>query len=88
MNLIAIEMKKSTALRLEKAKDKERLIALTKDSFDDVWSFDGKVLPEHVCRYILGVYYEINFHRQSIIIEYYRKGSRVKTQIIDLCAVH
>ena len=87
-NLIAIEMKKSTALRLEKAKDSERLIALTKDSFDDVWSFDGKVLPEHVCRYILGVYYEINFHRQSIIIEYYRKGSRVKTQIIDLCAVH
>ena len=87
-NLIAIEMKKSTALRLEKAKDSERLIALTKDSFDDVWSFDGKVLPEHVCRYILGVYYEINFHRQSIIIEYYRKGCRVKTQIIDLCAVH
>ena len=87
-NLIAIEMKKSTAFRLEKVKDRERLIALTKDSFDDVWSFDGKVLPEHVCRYILGVYYEINFHRQSIIIEYYRKGCRVKTQIIDLCAVH
>lgn len=26
---------------------------------DDIWSFDGKALPEHVCRYILGVYYEI-----------------------------
>ena len=87
-NLIAIEMKKSTAFRLEKAKDRERLIALTKDSFDDVWSFDGRALPEHVCRYVLGVYYEINFHRQSIILEYYRKGCRDKTQIIDFCAVH
>ncbi len=87
-NLIAIEMKKSTATRVRKDKDRERLIALTKDSFDDVWSFDGKALPEHVCRYVLGVYYEINFRRKSITIEYYRKGCRDKTRIINLCTVH
>jgi hypothetical protein len=86
-NLIAIEMKKATAPRADKEKDRERLIALTKDSFDDVWSFGGKALPEHVCRYVLGVYYEINYKRKSILIEYYRKGRMVKSRIVDLCAV-
>ena len=55
--------------------------------FDDVWSFGGKALPEHVCRYVLGVYYEINYKRKSIRIEYYRKGRMVKSRIVDLCAV-
>ena len=84
-NLIAIEMKKATATNACKEKDRERLIALTKDSFDDIWSFDGKTLPEHVCRYMLGVYYEINYKRKSILIEYYRKGCKVNAQTIDLC---
>ena len=39
-NLIALEMKKLTNRKSEKLKDKNRLVALTKDSFDDVWSFD------------------------------------------------
>ena len=84
-NLIAIEMKKSTATRACKNKDRERLVALTKDSFDDVWSFDGKALPEYVCRYLLGVYYEINYKRKTIHIEYYRRGSLSNAQTIDLC---
>lgn len=76
-NLISIEMKKSTRLPSEKARDRERLVALTKDSFNDVWAFDGRNLPEHVCRYILGVYYEINYRRKLISIEYYRTGQLV-----------
>lgn len=44
----------------EKENDKARLVALTKDSYDGVWSFDGKTLPEHVCGYDLGIYYEID----------------------------
>ena len=72
-NLIAIEMKKSNALAREKQKDRERLIALTKDSFNDVWAWDNN-FPEHVCRYVLGVYYEINYRRNLISIEYYRNG--------------
>ena len=59
---------------LEKQSDKERLKALTKDSFDDVWSFDGTTLPEHVCRYIIGIYYEINFTTRKIHLEYYKQG--------------
>ncbi len=83
-NLIAIEMKKSTRSVADKTKDRNRLRALTKDSFSDVWSFDGKTLPEHVCRYVLGVYYEINYARKTILIEYYAKGDIVKEYMIDL----
>ncbi len=36
-------------------------MALTKDSYEDIWSFDGKTLPEHVCRYALGIYYDVNY---------------------------
>ena len=77
-NLICIEMKKSTAKKASKIADKTRLRTLTKDSFDDVWSYDGKTLPEHVCRYKLGVYYEINIKEQKVHIEYYQKGEKSK----------
>jgi hypothetical protein len=73
-NLIAIEMKKSNSKKSDKESDKERLIALTKDSYDDIWSYDGKTLPEHVCGYELGVYYEINIRRRNITLEFYMNG--------------
>lgn len=73
-NLLAIEMKKSTARQVQKDKDRDRLIILTKDSFDEVWSFDGRALPEHVCRYMLGVYYELNIASKLVLIEFYKKG--------------
>lgn len=77
-NLIAIEMKRSTHPKEEKDKDKLRLKCLTKDSFNDVWSFDGKTLPDHVCRYILGVYYELNAGNREICVKYYAKGKLFK----------
>lgn len=76
-NLMAIEMKKSDRSPREKNSDKARLMALTKDTFDDVWIHDGHHLPEHVCRYVLGVYYEINYRTNRISIEYYRQGEKV-----------
>lgn len=82
-NLIAIEMKKSNRPFSEKRDDKERLKALTKDSFDDTWSYDGITLPEHVCRYVIGIYYEIDFESKTINLEYYKQGNRVeKEQLI------
>lgn len=75
-NLIAIEMKKSERKKEEKDSDRTRLIALTKDSYDDIWSFDGKTLPKHVCRYALGIYYEVNCKNQAVNIEYYNKGHK------------
>ena len=83
-NLIAIEMKKSNASEEEKQKDKDRLKALTKDSFDDVWSFDGTTLPEHVCRYLIGIYYEINFSKRKIFLEYYRQGELFEKQTLNI----
>lgn len=82
-NLICIEMKKSTAKENAKMTDKRRLQILTKDSFDDVWSYDGKTLPEHVCRYQLGVYYEINLKAQVVHVEYYEKGEKVKEYEVE-----
>ncbi|NPV92125.1 MAG: hypothetical protein HPY50_15265 [Firmicutes bacterium] len=73
-NLIAIEMKKSTARKKEKIKDKNRLIALSKEKYDDVWSYDGKSFPEHVCGYRLGIYYEIDDRKRQLLIEYYSQG--------------
>ena len=77
-NLIAIEMKKSTRRTDEKQADRERLMALTKDSFDGVWAWNHN-LPEHVCRYTLGVYYEINYRRKEIKVEYYHRGDVVRS---------
>lgn len=75
-NLIAIEMKKSSRPEYEKVSDKNRLIAMTKSSFDGVWSNDGKAHPEHVCGYKLGVYIELDVNNRFALIEYYRKGER------------
>lgn len=73
-NLICIEMKKSNALFTDKEEDKKRLKLLTKNSYDGIWSADGQTLPEHVCGYKLGIYYEINIESKSIYIEYYENG--------------
>lgn len=77
-NLIALEMKKAYRKVCEKENDKARLVALTKDSYDEVWSFDGQTLPEHVCGYELGIYYEVDRKCSSIYIEYYIKGKMLK----------
>lgn len=75
-NLIALEMKKAYRSMQEKENDKARLVALTKDSYDGVWSLDGKTLPEHVCGYDLGIYYEIDSKHCLVYIEYYAKGKK------------
>ena len=76
-NLIALEMKKAYRPMKEKEKDRARLVALTKESYDGVWSFDGRVLPEHVCGYKLGIYYEIDNKKNSLLIEYYVRGEKI-----------
>lgn len=81
-NLIAIEMKKSYQNRSEKNSDRKRLIALTKGSYDDIWSNDGKTHPEHVCGYILGVYIEIDSNNHNCLLEYYNKGEMFSSENI------
>lgn len=83
-NLIAIEMKKSTGRRETKEKDRIRLKCLTQAVPEDIYSYDGKILPEHVCGYGLGVYYEVNFRRKNLLVEYYRDGCCYKEYLIEL----
>ena len=73
-NLIALEMKKSTGSLADKNKDRNRLECLTKSPKQNVWSYGGKALPEHVCGYGLGIYYEVNFRRRIVFVEYYNNG--------------
>ena len=76
-------MKKANRPDDAKQKDKNRLIALTKDK-NSTWSYDGKTLPDCVCYYILGVYYEIDWKHKQIHLEYYRCGKLVDSYILHI----
>lgn len=80
-NLIAIEMKKSNRPNAEKESDRKRLRALTKDSYDDIWSADGVALPEHVCGYILGIYMELDILSRTCLLEFYMRGNKVGERV-------
>lgn len=80
-NLLALEMKKSNRKNSEKQKDKNRLVALTRDG-NSAWSYDGETLPDHVCRHILGVYYEIDLYNRCIYIEFYYHGKLKSSKTI------
>lgn len=83
-NLLALEMKKHSRPNSEKNKDRNRLIALTKKSFNDVWSNDGTTLPEHVCGYGIGIFYEVNNDKLQLNIEYYSEGRFIEKYNIKL----
>lgn len=67
-NLLALEMKKSTARREAKERDKNRLSLLT---------------SSYPYKYKLGVYYEINHKKQQILIEFYQNGKMVEVKTLD-----
>ncbi|MEG0165554.1 hypothetical protein [Anaerorhabdus sp.] len=71
-NLIALEMKKSNRPPSEKRDDKKRLRSLTRIP-KNINEFKSD-LPEFVCGYQLGIYYEINYKKDSIALIFYRDG--------------
>lgn len=73
-NLIAIEVKKVNRPAPDKQNDRYRLMALTKSSYDDVWSYDGNTLPEHVCGYRLGAYIEVDKAKSTVVVELFQGG--------------
>jgi hypothetical protein len=73
-NLIAIEVKKHDRPEEEKRSDRERLQALTKPSYDDVWMNDGSTPPEHVCGYRLGAFVQLDRKRRLCSVEYFKGG--------------
>ena len=83
-NLIAIEMKKSNRPQREKDSDRSRLRAMTKRSYDDVWSNDGVTHPEHVCGYRMGVYVEVDVIAMKARLEYFADGVFERAEERDL----
>ena len=62
-------MKKIERPQYEKDSDINRFRAMTKKSYDDIWSFDGETHPEHVCGYEYGYFLEIdNVNRSYNVI--------------------
>ena len=68
-NLLAIEMKKSTARKEAKERDKNRLSLLT---------------SSYPYKYKLGVYYEINNKRRQILVEFYQNSEMIEEKILEL----
>ncbi|MBB2885058.1 MULTISPECIES: hypothetical protein [Pseudomonas] len=73
-NLIAMEMAKPDKTTEQIHSDRLRLMALTKKSFDDTWSYDGVTHPEHVCGYLLGVFMMVDRAQQVVSVEYFEDG--------------
>lgn len=73
-NLIAIEMAKPNKNQRIFQRDRERLMALTTTSYDNVWSNDGTTHPEHVCGYVKGLYIIIDKGTETATIESYAQG--------------
>lgn len=73
-NLIAIEMKRSSHPEAEKAKDRHRLMALTRAPFHGVWPDGGTVDFEHVCGYVVGYFVELDRRAGVFRIEEYVGG--------------
>ena len=83
-NLIAIEMKRSNHPRSEKAKDRHRLMALTRPPFDGVWPVDQIPDFDHVCDYVVGYFLELDTRLRLFRVEEYVRGELVREFIQPL----
>lgn len=79
-NLIAIEMKKSTNMQ-KRNEDKERLKYMTKNTYYNEITYQE--LPRHICRYALGIFYDINIEKQEVNLEYYENGKLCKEEVLN-----
>ena len=78
-NLIAIEMKKYTN-RKKRKEDRERLECMTKNTYYNEVTYEE--LPRHICRYALGIFYDINIEEQKVNLEYYENGKLCKEEVL------
>jgi hypothetical protein len=74
-NLIAIEMAKPDKTKEQVHSDRLRLMALTKQSFDGIYSYDGVTHPQHVCGYLLGAFIMVDRVRQIASVEFFEDGA-------------
>lgn len=87
-NLIALEMKKAKQKLSEKEKDKDRLKVLTTPNtpHNGVYFYPADDAgKKYVCGYKLGIYYEVDWKKRKILIEYYSGGRLKEESKRDLC---
>ena len=73
-NLLVLEMKKSSADHQDKENDRNRLRKMTKQNYNgNSYSYE----------YRLGIYYEINFEKKQILVEFYQDGENLKENILS-----
>lgn len=73
-NLLVLEMKKSSANQQDKENDRNRLKKMT------TLNYQGS---HHSYEYLLGIYYEIDFGKKRIFIEFYQDGENVEENILS-----
>ena len=78
-NLLAIEMKKKEN-RKDRLKDRKRLEIMTSDSYVGEILFDE--LPTYICRYSLGIFYDLDVKKRQIELDFYQHGELIKKQTI------
>ena len=73
-NLLVLEMKKSCANQQDKENDRNRLKKMTKQNYNgNSYSYE----------YRLGIYYEINFEKKQILVEFYKDGEIVEENTLS-----
>lgn len=83
-NLIALEMKKASASIQDKNSDRERLQCLTMEEEPLEHKQRIGIPRDHIRGYELGIFYEVNFPQNSILVEYYRKGLLDETKSFSI----
>lgn len=73
-NLLVLEMKKSSADYQDKENDRNRLRKMTKQNCNRSC---------YIYEYRLGIYYEINFEKKQILVEFYQDGENVEDKILS-----
>lgn len=73
-NLLVLEMKKISANQQDKENDRNRLRKMTKQNYNG---------SHYSYEYRLGIYYEINFEKKQILVEFYQDGENVEDKILS-----
>ena len=73
-NLLVLEMKKSCVNQQDKENDRNRLKKMTKQNCNE---------SHHSYEYLLGIYYEINFDKKTILVEFYHDEKIVEKNFLS-----
>lgn len=83
-NLLAIEMKKTSATHDKLEADRDRLMAMTSRPGVDAFAWTTDSMPEHVCGYVLGCLIVVG--ETGCRLEYFAGGRAVLTAFEEISA--